>query len=268
MAIVIGRKKIIEGLKDGSLSFMTLSENLRNDPEIVKIAVSHNGLLLKHIPDGLKQDLEIIKTAISQNRSVAEHIIASAIGNEKIVSMILNQYESDPENIPEKLRNNRAFMERAIAQNGLLLKYAPEELRSDPEIAKIAILQNKRALQFVPEDLLINSFDIDTIVIDIYKCDPWDRSHFYQFPEDARGDKGFVMMTMLKHPATASDILRDSSNELRDDIDIAYIAVSGDKFALQYVSERLRKDPEFMEWAKFYCPFAEKYSLVEESENE
>ena len=103
-------------------------EELSNDKEIVKIAVSKSGCALRFASIELMADREIVKIAILQDA--------------------LSLYFASTE-----LRNDRELVLLAVSINGFALEFASIELSNDKEIVKLAVLHTGYALQFASSKL-------------------------------------------------------------------------------------------------------------------
>ena len=54
------REKLIESIKERPFGLVSLSDELKNDREIVLFAVNKDGSVLKYLSDELKNDRELI----------------------------------------------------------------------------------------------------------------------------------------------------------------------------------------------------------------
>tara|TARA_A100001388_G_C28391162_1_gene321574 strand:+ start:71 stop:301 length:231 start_codon:yes stop_codon:yes gene_type:complete len=57
------REKLIESIKEDPFGLVSLSDELKNDREIVLAAVNKNGSYLRYVSDELKNDREIVTVA-------------------------------------------------------------------------------------------------------------------------------------------------------------------------------------------------------------
>ncbi|MBF8263256.1 MAG: hypothetical protein HW387_921 [Parachlamydiales bacterium] len=88
------------------MAFQYASEALKNNREIVLVAVQQNGMALQYASEALKNNREIVLVAVQQNGRAL-------------------QYAS------EALKDNREIVLVAVQQNGAALQYASEALRHD-----------------------------------------------------------------------------------------------------------------------------------------
>lgn len=117
------------------------SSELKNDPEIVKLAVSKDGYALQFASSKLKNDKKIVKKAVSENGLALQYASEELQNNEKIVKKAVSKC-------------GFAFNQDRV---GTALRYASEELKNDPEIVKIAVSKNGYALRYASPELQQNT---------------------------------------------------------------------------------------------------------------
>jgi hypothetical protein len=118
-------------------------DNFKNDREIVKEALIKDGNLLEHASDTLKDDLDFVKIALNNAYFISwddKSVLASA---------------------SERLRNDRELVKIAITKNGGYLKHASILLRKDYELCKLAIKNDYHSFQFTSESL---KNDLDFVI--------------------------------------------------------------------------------------------------------
>eukprot|EP00547_Thalassionema_nitzschioides_P017244 CAMPEP_0194244600 /NCGR_PEP_ID=MMETSP0158-20130606/11645_1 /TAXON_ID=33649 /ORGANISM="Thalassionema nitzschioides, Strain L26-B" /LENGTH=230 /DNA_ID=CAMNT_0038980145 /DNA_START=148 /DNA_END=836 /DNA_ORIENTATION=- len=117
---------------------------LRNDKQIVLVAVQQNGHALKFASEGLKQDPDVVMKAVQQSGQALQY-----------ASLYLR-------------RNNKAIVLAAVRQNGKALEHAGPLLREKEEIVLEAVRQNKAALQFAGPSCRSNTL----VIIEVVRQDP------------------------------------------------------------------------------------------------
>jgi hypothetical protein len=83
------------------LGIQYMSDNLRNDPEIVKNCILNNGLAIQFVPDNFKEDSNMAMLAINQTKYAFDHISPN-------------------------LKNNRDFIATLILSNPSIQTYIPK----------------------------------------------------------------------------------------------------------------------------------------------
>ncbi|MBR0351026.1 MAG: DUF4116 domain-containing protein [Clostridia bacterium] len=121
----------LDQAKSYAVILNNLSDEFKNDSEVIETALNKCGLALKYLLEDNKKNEEYVKIAILQNG-------------------LALRYAS------EELKNNAEIVRIAVSQNGLALRYASEELKNNPEIVKIAVNQDGQALRFASEKLKNN----------------------------------------------------------------------------------------------------------------
>ena len=133
-------KKFIEKIlrKSASTFYPYLamaSDNLRNNQEIVRLAVSENVQNLNYASIRLKTDSKFIE-------SVYDEIIKRDI-------MPVNRGNMDLAGYLKKDAISKELAKKAVKLNGRVIRRLRDELREDTEVVNIAVKNDWRALQWV-----------------------------------------------------------------------------------------------------------------------
>ena len=94
--------------------FQYINNTMRQNREVVQIAVQANGLSLKHALDKHRDDIEIVELAVKQN------VFALQAAS-------------------QRLRGDRKLVLRCIEQQPSTLRFASPELQNDPDICEFAL---------------------------------------------------------------------------------------------------------------------------------
>lgn len=169
----IDKKELIKALKDNP-TFNIISQAssaLRNDKEIILLAVSTNEKALKYASKNLQDDKEIVKEAIKKGYNAFEYAsktlkedkdfilelieinpwvlhwtINTPINDDKEVIIKALKYDKPTGNIlhnaNESLKNDKELIMIAVKKNGVNICFASEDLKNDKEVALTALKNN------------------------------------------------------------------------------------------------------------------------------
>jgi hypothetical protein len=84
------------------LGIKYMSDNLRNDPEIVKNCLLNNGRAIQFVPDNFKEDLDIAMLAINQTKYAFDHISPNLKNNRDFIATLILNNPGIQTYIPEK----------------------------------------------------------------------------------------------------------------------------------------------------------------------
>ena len=107
------REEWVNEVKKNGYELKFVSDELKNDKEIVLVAVTEYGVALEYASDTLRNDREVVLAAVRQDGDALVHA-------------------------SDELKNDREIVLAAVHQNGWALQYASEELRNDKEIVLAA----------------------------------------------------------------------------------------------------------------------------------
>ena len=71
---ITDKTEALKTVKQNSYSIQYLSDELRNDREIVLMAVKQNGYLIQYLSDELKNDREIVLEAVKQDGRLIKYL--------------------------------------------------------------------------------------------------------------------------------------------------------------------------------------------------
>jgi hypothetical protein len=84
------------------LGIKYMSDNLRNDPEIVKNCLLNNGRAIQFVPDNFKEDLDMAMLAINQTKYAFDHISPNLKNNRDFIATLILNNPGIQTYIPEK----------------------------------------------------------------------------------------------------------------------------------------------------------------------
>ena len=206
---------IIAALKSGRINALEYaSDELKNDREILLVAVTKNGLALEYASKELKNDREIVLAAVKQDCWGPPFAL---------------QYASD------ELKNDREIVLAAVNQNGLALKYASNELKNDREIVLVSVTKDGWALAYASNEL---KNDLEIVLTALKQ-----KGSILKYASDElRNDREIVLATVKKDDRA----LKFASDELKNDREIVLAAVMQNGQALEFASDELKNDREIV----------------------
>jgi len=181
----MSKEEWIERIKSESISLATAPADICADIDVIRAAVTRDGMELQYASNILKNNKDIVIVAVRQNGLALNHVsieithnnidicIAAVAQNATAIKMaprnVRNRLREDRDIVmqlitisPHRLvdtvhpsfRNDRNFIREAIAQNSEILQYASDELRNDKNFIIEAIAQNEEnVFQYASDDL-------------------------------------------------------------------------------------------------------------------
>lgn len=255
-----------------AVRFVKLSQNLKDDLDILKIACSNYPRNLKYSSDEIKKDKEKMMQLLYVE-NIKPFFIKCILGNKsknsipsigigECISYIHPDLQEDDEIIEmvcktyglyiKKIRKNHPkydhFAKICCEQNHRAFKYLREESKTNKQIILSAMKHSSRALKYIKlTEEMQDDKEIVMISSDIDK-------RIKLFSERLRDDKGLMLKTKK------SVGIQFLSERLKDDEDII-LNTKGS--SILYASERLRKDEKFVR--KYLELFPQSYHYIDES---
>lgn len=125
-----------------------LDEHLRNNKEIVLVAVSRDGSLLKFASEELKADRDVLLAAVRSNPYSLQFATREMNNDEEIVVTAVAKNGLALEHVSEELKNNKAIAWTAIRQNVEALRLIGNELKRDKEFCREVLYLHPLALEY------------------------------------------------------------------------------------------------------------------------
>ena len=167
------RDKIIRQVLYDVITFESIPNEFKNDPDFLLEIVAKKDKFFKYIPIELKQNINFMIKLILKKKSV--------------------MYD-----VSKELKENPKFMLEIIKQDGMFLHYGSQEIKDNDTIVTEAILQSGKALIFASERL---SHDLPMIIIATEKSsNPLTELTYYQKQ----------LLSMKKLPYVKNNLLSDS----------------------------------------------------------
>lgn len=142
-ALRADKKIVLEALKSDNEGILeSVSPELRDDPEVVIVAVRSHGYNLRFASDRLRSDPSIVRAAVKSYGWALEYAAQNCQSDRSIVSPAVNFNGEILKFASEDLKDDRAIVKIAIqAREGggeSALAHASERLQQDPELQKMA----------------------------------------------------------------------------------------------------------------------------------
>jgi len=194
-----------------------VSEELKNDKEIILAAVKKHGFALKYASEKLKDDKEVVLAAVNQSSSA------------------LIDKDSALEHASERLKDDKEVVLAAVKKRGSALKYASERLKDDKEVVLVALKEKGSALEHASEKL---KNDKEVVLVALNEKG----SALEYASEKLKDDKEVVLVAVKKHGYA----LKYASERLKDDKEVVLAGIENDARTIAHASEKLKNDKNFI----------------------
>ncbi len=140
-------------------------EPLTNNKEIVMAAIAEDYMAIQYAGEKLKEDKEFILPLVSENLYVLK-FAGDSLKNDKefMLPLIVNNWKALLY-AGKTLKNDKEFMLPLIEKDGMALEYVGETLKNDKEVVLTAILNNWKALKYAGKTLKNNKEFILPLVV-------------------------------------------------------------------------------------------------------
>jgi len=259
---ITNKEKAIEILRKDGSKLNDVSEELRNDEEVVRAAVEWSGWVLKFASEDLKDNRELVLTAISDDPSAWEHASERLRDDDELVRYAATKTWYALEHASDRLKNDWETVHHAVTEMGSALKFASDRLKNDREIVKTAVENSRdgQAFEYASDQLkndrelvhLAISFsgrllayasehlrqDLEIVKLALSSCG----DSLKYAAENFKADRELVMLAVKN----VGYSLEYASKELKDDKEIVLEAVKNMGRSIKFASERLRDDKEIV----------------------
>lgn len=200
-----------------------VSEELKNDPEVVCAAIGKSILSIYYASPELKDNGMFIKDCINKifkEKPMPECVYAGQLlkyasdkvkDDYEIISEITNILPYTIEYASDRIKNDKAIFAKIVQYHPFLIQFASEELRNEKELANLVMQADKSAFIYLSEEL--------------------------------RNNKEYVLLA-LSHDGV---ILESASKEIRANKEMVLIAIENNNYAYKYAEESIKTDNEIIE---------------------
>jgi hypothetical protein len=237
------------GDSSNNLEYVT-SEELKNDKEILKIAVSGHSQALHWVPEKWRSDKDLLDIILSKEVTATysfEHFSLEYRDNEDIAKKVINDDAGCFQYLSERLRDNREIALSAVKNRGIYLEYASLRLRDDKEFVKIALKNDTWSTLRSVSDRLKNDIEI------VLACVLIDNRTLQDFADEFKDNERVIEECMKKRKSDWSDKMfiqgaayQYFSDRFKTNREIALHMSLGTDFNLGSAPENFRKDREIV----------------------
>lgn len=267
-------------------NWFKLDDSLINNPTFLVDAVKINGAFLQFIEIDFLNHHEIIFNAIKQLSKVylvselydfLKHKCPAIYEDESFIFNVLNIEKNCGSDIffnyiPEWLLNDREFIFKAISINGAIIKFASKDLLNDVDFMKIVIEKNDVCYLYAYD---LANLEVDYSIIleildyssgDLYDSFPdslkynqdvlWmilNQNTFYMEPNNIKkiyNNLDLDLKNKLEIPSVFKTmhpfLLAALPEKSKDNDELVRIACEFDNSLLEFASDRLKNDREFI----------------------
>lgn len=175
-------KEIIEESRIGYEALFYTSENLKNDKDLILLAVNKEGQALQYASEELKNDKEVISTALFNNKNAFKYVSDELKDNKNFVSEMMKQFNPKIlskveysilpnyvdvgflfgrkqvgnilEHVSDRLKNDKGLVLHSIENEiGFSLDYVSEKLKDNKEIVFAAVGKRSSNFKYASETL-------------------------------------------------------------------------------------------------------------------
>ena len=153
-------------------TFMSnLTENARDNKEIMLAAINENGSAFKYASERMRSDKELLNLALERySYDFPLEYASLELKNDK--EIILKAINKDSENIkfasPE-IRNDPEVVMKSIKSNGSNFKYISDELKNNKDFILSALLENTNIYSYIPESQKENTTSSKDLILKVLK---------------------------------------------------------------------------------------------------
>eukprot|EP00929_Paragymnodinium_shiwhaense_P025658 TRINITY_DN15461_c0_g1_i1.p1 TRINITY_DN15461_c0_g1~~TRINITY_DN15461_c0_g1_i1.p1 ORF type:complete len:803 (-),score=252.96 TRINITY_DN15461_c0_g1_i1:71-2479(-) len=231
------RDCVLQAVQQDPLAMEYASDSLCGDKDIVKSAVDQAPITLKYASDVLKDDYEIAMPALREDGLVLEYTSLRMRDDVDAVLAAVSSAGLALEFATEKVQNDKEVVDTAVTQNGLALQFASARLRGTEDICYSACRQAPMALEFCNKQWQ-NDKELVEICVNV---DGFALRH----ADDLKDDYDMALLAVRQNGRA----LVEASHRLRNNFDLVKAAVEQDGTSLLFASPELRQDREIVQAA-------------------
>jgi hypothetical protein len=153
-------------------TFMSnLTENARDNKEIMLAAIDENGSAFKYGSERMRSDKELLNLALERySYDFPLEYASESLKNDK--EIILKAINKNSENIAFaslEIRNDPEVVMKAIKSNGSNFKYISDELKNNKDFILSALLENTNIYSYIPESQKENTASSKDLILKVLK---------------------------------------------------------------------------------------------------
>lgn len=240
--------KIIVKLEKGVIiSIDEIKEKYRYHPEIVAKALEMDGYNLSRLSDEHKNNKELVETAVKSSPMAFEYASDKLKSDKNFLAEILKIDGRVLEFLSEEFRDNEELANIAVSNRASAIKFVNNKLKNDSEIIQNALdkgLQNDATvLEFLPSKLQ----DSKDIVLKVIELNGFDLEYA---SNRLKSDKDCIKVACKNNPYS----LTYSNEKMKSDLNFFFelLDFTKDTNILKYFSDKIKdNESALLECAKY-----------------
>lgn len=240
--------KIIAKLEKGVInSINEIKEKYRFHPEIVVKALEIDGYNLSRLSDEHRNNKELVKTAVKSNRRAFEYASDKLKLDKNFIAEVLELDGRVIEFISQELRDIKELAIISVSNRASAIKFLNEKLKNDSEIIQNALdkgLHNDaRVLKFLPSKFQ----DSKDIVLKILELNGFDLEYA---SNRLKNDKDCIKVACKNNAYS----LNYCNEKIKSDLNFFFelLEFTKDTFILEYFSDKIKdNESALLECAKY-----------------
>jgi hypothetical protein len=251
------------------LNLSLVSDELRNDKDVVLLAIQKQGVNFRHAHESLRKDRELISEAVRSycnmltkptinfplkyvdkeilmdrnfafsmveiNGNVLEFLDPQFQNDREFVLTAVKTYGGALEFVNEHFKVDQEIIEEALKNNGMAIKYVDITLKQDKTLVLLAIKSNVDSFKYISvkskndPDIMLQAVKLSEDVLKYVDRPVYKNKEIFRELVKVNG-------LSLKH----------ADPSLKKDKEIVLDAVRNNKLALQYADKSLQKDKDIL----------------------
>ena len=147
------KAEALNKVKENWRNLSGMSDEFKNDRDIVLAAIKENGQALKYASDDLKHNKEIVLLAVDQNWKALMHASRYIKNNKEIVLLAIKQSWKALGHSSRYIKNNKEVVLEAIKQNTEALQYCSNHLKNNRNFILELVKKDWRALKYASDEV-------------------------------------------------------------------------------------------------------------------
>lgn len=246
----------------GIYMFSYFPEHIRNDIEVATLAIEKNGYGIKFLSKELKANKNLALKAVASNYHAIDYVAEQLKDDKDIAMLLMSKNSMLLSCLSARLRSDKDVVLAAVHSNFNSIKFAMPIMQDNEEVVIAAVTNediNNYSLSYA-SDRLKNKKEIIALffkrkypeVNQLLKDTQSDRDFILAFTKkyvsllgyasnEIKDDKEIVMTSIRK-----GDYIYFASDHLKDDNDVAFLALDIHPYSLKDVSNRLKDNKDLV----------------------
>lgn len=215
------------------LKLVTLNEENRNNPDIVKEAIKLDGLALQYASEKLKNNPEIVLLAIEKNLDAFSFASKDLQNNKEFLLKILEKQPYCLQHMDEKFLNDSDIIYTSIlhSKSNAFYQLASVELKKDINFVLKLVKRSEAILKHLSKEWFNNELVTLTAV-------QYSNTALEYFPDEIKNDFNHMLRYININPEN----MKYASEDLRNNIDFVRMVICRDGTQIKYASDNLKED--------------------------